>query len=318
MQNIDPSLYAVIDLGSSSFHMLIAQKSNGIIRPVDKIKRKVSLASGLDENNQLSQEAMQRGWDCLLEFQPKLKNIATDQIKIVATATLRQAQNSATFIERGNEILGHPIHLISGEEEARLIYQGATYTSGTLRRMLVVDIGGASTELIIGESMKPLMLNSLPMGCVTGLNRFFADQQLNHSNFDNAITHAKQLLQPLVKPYLNLGWDFAIGASGVMQAIHSILQARKHDMEVTLMTLYQLREQVISFKQIDKIEIDGLLPERTALFASGLAILIAIFERMNVISMTLAGGAIREGLIYDVAKPHSLGTYLTEKNAVLV
>ncbi len=180
MSNVVSSpLYAAIDLGSNSFHMLVVRHVYGSIQTIAKIKRKVRLAAGLNEHNELSIEAMQRGWDCLSLFAERLQDISTDNIRIVGTATLRTATNIDVFLAKASEILGKDIEVISGEEEAETIYKGVAHTSGWPRRRLVVDIGGASTELIIGEGFEAKALTSLKMGCVTWLENFFKDRQLN-------------------------------------------------------------------------------------------------------------------------------------------
>jgi len=169
------SLYAAIDLGSNSFHMLVVREVAGSIQTLAKIKRKVRLAAGLDKDNLLSQEAMQRGWQCLKLFSERLQDIPRDQIRVVATATLRLASNADEFLQKAQEILGCPVQVIAGEEEARLIYHGVAHTTGGPDQRLVVDIGGGSTELVTGTGAQATALISLSMGCVTWLERYFGD-----------------------------------------------------------------------------------------------------------------------------------------------
>ena len=168
------ALYAAIDLGSNSFHMLVVREVAGSIQTLARIKRKVRLAAGLDQNNHLSQEAMQRGWQCLKLFSERLQDIPREQIRVVATATLRLACNADEFLQTAEQILGCPIQVISGEEEARLIYHGVAHTTGGPDQRLVVDIGGGSTELVTGTGAQAAQLYSLSMGCVTWLERFSA------------------------------------------------------------------------------------------------------------------------------------------------
>ena len=163
-------LFAAIDLGSNSFHMLVVRHIQGAIRVVAKLKRKVRLASGLDQNKFLDRESMERGWDCLKLFAEQLEDIPDENIRIVGTATLRYANNAETFVRIAEEILGHKIEVISGLEEARTIYQGVSWTSSGSGHRLVIDIGGASTEVVLGENFSAQILNSLPLVCVTWLN----------------------------------------------------------------------------------------------------------------------------------------------------
>ncbi|MFV0574277.1 MAG: guanosine-5'-triphosphate,3'-diphosphate diphosphatase [Vibrio sp.] len=297
---VSSPLYAAIDLGSNSFHMLVVRHIDGSIQTMAKIKRKVRLANGLDQNNFLSQEAMQRGWDCLGLFAERLQDIPAGNVRIVGTAALRSAKNVDVFIQKANEILGHPIEIISGEEEAATIYKGVAHTSGGLGNRLVVDIGGASTELIIGEEFDAKALVSLSMGCVTWLDNYFHDRQLTQSNFDNAIIAAKEILQPILKRYTDLGWDVCVGASGTVQALQEIMLAQGMDEVITLAKLKRLQKQAMMASHLEELEIEGLTLERALVFPSGLSILIAIFESLEIQAMTLAGGALREGLAYEM------------------
>ncbi|WP_260261390.1 guanosine-5'-triphosphate,3'-diphosphate diphosphatase [Vibrio intestinalis] len=299
-QAVSSPLYAAIDLGSNSFHMLVVRHIDGSVQTMAKIKRKVRLAAGLDENNALSQEAMQRGWDCLSLFAERLQDIPKENIRIVGTATLRTAINVDVFLNKANQILGHEIEVISGEEEAATIYKGVAHTSGGSGRRLVVDIGGASTELIIGEGFEPKALTSLKMGCVTWLERHFKDRQLTITNFNNAIEAAKQTLQPILKQYTDIGWDVCVGASGTVQALQEIMLAQGMDEVITHAKLKRLQKQAMLADHLEELEIEGLTLERALVFPSGLSILIAIFELLEIDSMTLAGGALREGLVYDM------------------
>ncbi|MEH0761525.1 guanosine-5'-triphosphate,3'-diphosphate diphosphatase [Vibrio sp. 16] len=299
-QAVSSPLYAAIDLGSNSFHMLVVRHIDGSVQTMAKIKRKVRLAAGLDEHNALSLEAMQRGWDCLSLFAERLQDIPTENIRIVGTATLRTATNVDVFLEKANQILGHKIEVISGEEEAATIYKGVAHTSGGSGRRLVVDIGGASTELIIGEGFEAKALTSLKMGCVTWLERHFKDRQLTVTNFNNAILAAKETLQPILEQYQEIGWDVCVGASGTVQALQEIMLAQGMDEVITHAKLKRLQKQAMRADHIEELEIEGLTLERALVFPSGLSILIAIFELLEIDSMTLAGGALREGLVYEM------------------
>ena len=300
-QSDSPPFFAVIDLGSNSFHMLVVRHINGSVQTMAKIKRKVRLASGLDSNNSLSQEAMQRGWDCLSLFAERLQDIPKENIRIVGTATLRTATNVDIFLKKANDILNNDINVISGEQEAAMIYQGVAHTSGGIGRRLVVDIGGASTELIIGKGFDAKLLTSLKMGCVTWLAKHFQDRQLSQDNFDSAINAAKQKISPVLERYTEIGWDVCVGASGTVQALQEIMLAQGMDEVITLAKLKRLQKQAMLTDQLEELEIEGLTLERALVFPSGLSILIAIFELFKIDTMTLAGGALREGMAYEMA-----------------
>ncbi|CDG23124.1 Guanosine-5'-triphosphate,3'-diphosphate pyrophosphatase [Xenorhabdus poinarii G6] len=294
------SLYAAIDLGSNSFHMLVVREISGSVQVVTRIKRKVRLAAGLDNNNRLSQQAMERGWQCLHLFSEYLQGIPATQIRVVATATLRLAENSGEFVRSASEILNAPVNVICGEEEAQLIYQGVAHTTGGSDNRLVVDIGGASTELVTGIGAKANQLFSLEMGCVTWLERYFNDRSLTEENFAHAEAAAHDILRTVTPKLLEQGWEICVGASGTVQALQEIMIAQGMDELITLPKLQQLKLQAMECSKLEELEIDGLTLERALVFPSGLAILIAIFQALNIESMILAGGALREGLIYGM------------------
>ena len=267
------SLYAAIDLGSNSFHMLVVREVAGSIQTLSRIKRKVRLAAGLSGDNTLSAEAMERGWQCLRLFAERLQDIPPTQIRVVATATLRLAVNAGEFLEKAREILGCAVQVISGEEEARLIYQGVAHTTS---------------------------LFSLSMGCVTWLERYFADRSLTKENFDQAETAAREVLRPVADVLRYHGWKVCVGASGTVQALQEIMMAQGMDERITLAKLQQLKQRAIQCGRLEELEIEGLTLERALVFPSGLAILMAIFSELNIQCMTLAGGALREGLVYGM------------------
>ncbi len=293
-------LYAAIDLGSNSFHMWIVREVSGSVHTLAKIKRKVRLAAGLDNKNQLSEDAMQRGWECLSLFAERLQDIPAERIRIVGTAALRTAINAHDFLSKAQTILGHSIDIIPGEEEARIIYQGVAHTSGGMGKRLVVDIGGASTEVIIGEGFDSKALTSLKIGCVTWLERYFKNRHLNEDNFHAAIKAAKATIAPIIEPYRNLDWTTCVGASGTVQALQEIMLAQGMDEIITLAKLKRLQRQAMQYERLEDLDIEGLTLERALVFPSGLSILIALFESLQIDSMTLAGGALREGMVYEM------------------
>jgi exopolyphosphatase/guanosine-5'-triphosphate,3'-diphosphate pyrophosphatase len=292
--------YAAIDLGSNSFHMVIVRVLAGSIQIVGKNKYKVRLAAGLDEYNFLHEDAIERGLECLTNFAEKLQDIPADHIKIVATATLRLAINASDFIQRAELILKHKVQVISGEEEARQIFLGVAYTSANQGNSLVIDIGGASTEVIIGRDIEPVHLISLDMGCVTFMERFFVNGELSQTNFDDAYQAALDILREHKDTFLCFDWQQCLGASGTPQAVTQILVKQGINDAIRLQYLYDLRDICIEQQYVDKINIEGLPLARQAIFPSGLAILIALFESFHVDNMQIAGGALREGIIYGM------------------
>ena len=292
--------YAAVDLGSNSFHMVIVHVVNGSVQIIGKIKQKVRLAAGLDEQLALDEVSMERGWQCLQVFSERLQDIPPSNIKIVATATLRLATNAHVFIKKAEEILSHKLEVISGEEEARQIYLGVAYTSANQGNSLVIDIGGASTEIVIGNDMQPIHLKSLDMGCVTFMERYFEGGNITQQNFDNAKAAAHALIADVADAFLCFDWENCLGASGTPQAITEILVAQGISDAIRLDYLYHLEKQCIEGENIKSLGIDGLDDSRKPIFPSGLAILISLFEALHIQHMNISGGALREGLIYGM------------------
>lgn len=293
-------LYAVIDLGSNSFHMLITRQLANSVQIVDKVKRKVRLASGLDQHNTLNEKAIARGLECLSFFAERLQDIQPQNIRIVATATLRLAVNRDLFLLQAEKVLGYPVNLLSGKEEAEYIYQGVAHTCCNNARRLVIDIGGASTELIVGDKNKALEVNSIDMGCVTFKQAYFTDDLLSKDNFSQAIREAQNNLAEITKPYKEIGWEIALSGSGTMQALAEILTFEQKPVVITLDYLHALQEKTLQFTSISDIQINGLSTERIPVFPSGLAILTAIFLSFEIKSLQLSDGALREGLLYEM------------------
>lgn len=289
--------YTIIDLGSNSFHMLTVVKTDNGFSVFSKNKRKVRLASGLDSQQNLTAETMEKGWSCLQKFRDELNKIQPCSILITATAALRIAKNKQLFINRAETILQHPIKLISGIEEAKTIYRGVAFTDNISQQLLVIDIGGASTELIIGKGNTILLAESLNMGCVTWLNKCFANNKLDDDNFSTAINMAKAVIAPYIKKYTDQGWALTMGASGTIQAVLEINNKQQIDKELTIELLNKIKQMCIDCKDIHSLEIDGLKTSRIPVFASGLAILIALFQSLDIKSLALSKGALREGLI---------------------
>lgn len=297
----EEALYAAIDLGSNSFHMIIARQAHGQVQIVDKHKEMVRLRAGLDKNNCLTESAFEHGIACLERFGQRIKGIPSENVRAVGTNTLRNAKNSREFLLKAKEALGHSIQIIAGQEEARLIYLGVAHgLPMSDEQRLVMDIGGGSTEYIIGHGMKNSHLTSTEMGCVSITQKFFADDQITSGNMAQAVTRCRQILLPHVQQLKELGWDCALGASGSIKAIGQILEQNTFsESGITLQGLERLKEALIEAKSSEKLKLNGLKDERKPVLAGGLAILIATFQELEIEVMQVSSNALREGLVFD-------------------
>ncbi len=296
------NIFAAIDLGSNSFHMIVGQHKSGQIIILDKIREMVRLASGLDEHKNITPEAMQKALDCLSRFGERIRHLHADVVRIVGTNTLRQARNSAEFMRKAEALLGHPIEIISGMEEARLIYSGVSHNVDTDKgQRLVIDIGGGSTEIIIGERYQPIMMESLYMGCVSMTKKFFASGSINRKKLDKARMHAMMELEPHIKAYKKLGWEDAIGASGTARALRSIaVEEGFTDYGITGKALANILDKILQAGNINDISLKGLKTERKPVIIGGAIVLNAIFEAFDIKRMAVSDGALREGILYDL------------------
>lgn len=298
----EAGLIAAVDLGSNSFHMIVARLINGSeLQVVDRLRESVRLGAGLDENGELSNAAQLRALACLRRFGQRLQGVPRGSVRVVGTNTLRRARNAREFIAAAELALGHSIEVVSGVEEARLIYLGVAHSlADDGARRLVMDIGGGSTEFIIGTRLEPQCLESLHMGCVSATLAHFGDGTLSAKRFAAAELAARLELEPIEARYRKLGWDVAIGASGTIRSVYGALEAfGSADEGITLPALKQLRERLVRLGSIKRIDIDGLSTDRAAIFPGGLAVLIAAFEALKISRMHVASGALREGLLYD-------------------
>lgn len=302
-QDREPRIVAAIDMGSNSFHMVVARLVNGEIRILEKMGEKVQLAAGLDDSGCLTEEAQERALECLRRFAQRLQGMPADSVQVVGTNALRVARNAGAFINRAEEILGYPAEVIAGREEARLIYLGVAHTlADDTGRRLVIDIGGGSTECIIGERFAPLALESLHMGCVSFRNRYFADGRISRRQMDKAITHAKQELLNIREHFRALGWQSVAGSSGTIKAISGVLEnLRITDGTITYDGMRELRRRLLDLGKAERLDGLGVRPDRQSIFPGGFAILMGIFQLLEIDSMTFADGALREGLLYDIA-----------------
>lgn len=297
-----PSAVAAIDLGSNSFHMIVARIVDGEVHMLDRLRESVRLAGGLDEHNRLSDEARERALECLSRFGQRVRDLPRGSVRIVGTNTLRKAQNSGGFLHEAQQVLGHPIEIISGVEEARLIYLGVSHSLASVTgRRLVVDIGGGSTELIIGEGFDPLYLESLYMGCVSMTGAYFGDGKIGAKAWRRAVIAARLELRPVGRSYRQIGWGSSVGASGTLLAVARVVgEMGWSDDGITLDSLYALRDAMIDAGSIKKLDLAGLSKERARVFPGGVAVLQGVFEGLNIERMSVSDGALREGLIYDL------------------
>jgi len=297
-----PEIVAAVDLGSNSFHMIVCSLNNGNLQTIDRLKEMVRLASGLDENNILDENTQNRALACLERFGQRIRNFPPGSVRIVGTNTLRTAKNAGQFLLKAEQALNHPIHIISGIEEARLIYLGVAYSLGSNANLrMVMDIGGGSTEYIIGTGDTPKEKESLHMGCVSVSNAFFKDGRLSKKAFNQATLFAEQELEPFQRKFQRNNWDEAIGASGSLRAIAKVLQANNWSNNgITRDGLEKLVAHLNECNHINELNLPELDSERLPVFTGGVAIVHATFKSLGIEQMTVADGALREGLIQDL------------------
>lgn len=295
-----PENIAAVDLGSNSFHLLVARTKGGEPVVVDRLREMVQLASGLDDRNRLSQESRDRAVECLRRFGQRLRHMAPSEVRAVGTNTLRAAEDADEFLLDAERALGHPIETISGIEEARLIFLGVTRTlPGPRRRRLVVDIGGGSTELIAGDDT-PRDMESLYMGCITFSRAHFGDGRLTAENWRKAELAALQELEPVAERLRAFERQEAVGASGTIRAIDGLVRAYGWSRKgVTPEALGRLRDTLLRAGRIGRLKLEGLNPRRKTTIAGGAVILSAVLEALGIDVIRRSEGALREGLLYD-------------------
>jgi len=295
------SLLAAIDLGSNSFHLLIAKIEHGEMRPVEALAEKVQLGAGLEEGR-LTQEAIDRGLECLGRFAQLLESVEPERVRAVGTNALRAASNRYEFTGPAKRTLGTRVDVIYGREEARLVYLGVAHTlADDVKSRLVIDIGGGSTELIIGERFEPQRLESLQMGCVSFGQAFFPGGKINKSHYRQAYDQARLLLSPIRHQYQARHWLDCVGSSGTLRTVEAILtQQGWSEGGIDRQGLRRLEEKLLGFKAMDKIELEGLSGLRRSVILPGLAIISALFDVLGIEHMRTSNGALREGVIYDL------------------
>ncbi|MED5524695.1 MAG: exopolyphosphatase [Pseudomonadota bacterium] len=291
-----------VDLGSNSFHLLKASHFKGAFRILNKAKERVRLAEGLSDNYELTDAAMARGLDCLAKFREIIGNLPASRVRTVATYTLRRASNGDAFLKAAKAVYPYPIEVISGAEEARLIYHGVSHTQPGNDSRLVMDIGGGSTEFIIGRGLETRRLASLGMGCVSFQQRYFEGGKLSDSAFNKAETAAAQELETIEQSYKDEGWQQAIGCSGTIKAVQACIQAKwPGESAITLKKLKALRKICQQAGDVAKLKLPAVNDERIQVFPAGLAILIASFKALGIEALTFSDAALREGLMFQMA-----------------
>ncbi len=281
--------------------MLITKIDHGELRPVDVFSEKVQLGAGL-RNGKLSASSIKKGLDCISRIAELLTGISNTNIRAVGTNALRKAKNRQEFLEPAQDILGVPIEVIYGREEARLVYLGVAHSlADDSSSRLVIDIGGGSTEFIIGNKFEPRILESLQIGCVSFAEKYFPEGKITKKAFQNAYDMAALEISHISSNFLANGWADCVGSSGTLQSIEAVAIVNGWiDSGINLEVLYRLKEYILLFKSFDEVAIDGLNENRRNVIVPGAAITLAIFSSLNITSMRVAKGALREGVVYDL------------------
>ncbi len=299
----DGDMLAALDLGSNSFHMVVAQRVLGQLRVVDRLRETVRMAEGLDKLGGLAPDARDRALDCLLRFGQRIADIPPQHVRAVATNTVRQLRAPESFLQPAERALGHAIDVVSGREEARLVYLGVAHEQPPKpgQQRLVIDIGGGSTECIIGRGMEPLERESLQVGCIASTRRFFPGGKLTRKRWSAALTEVRAEFQQFASTYRSLGWNEAIGSSGTNKAIGEICAALKLTKgAVTAEALPQVRERILQAGHVDDIDLPGLSGDRRPIIAGGVLVLEAVFAALGLQRMYVSKAALREGVLYDL------------------
>ena len=296
-----PEVLAAVDLGSNSFHLVVARYTHGQLAVIDRMREMVRLGAGVLPDGRLDKEVAARALACLERFGQRLRDMHARSVRVVGTNALRISRRKQAFLERAREAIGHPIEIISGLEEARLVYAGVTHGLAAPPRRLVVDIGGGSTELIIGRGGEPKLMESVALGCVVHTQRFFEDGEITEKRFRKARLAARIELEFLEDRYRKAGWDVAIGASGTVRGTWRVMRAKGWaDEALTREGLEKTVDLLIETGRIDRIDYADLREDRRAVFAGGLAVLAGVFDSLKVERMLTSENALREGVLYDL------------------
>lgn len=303
----DGDLLAAIDLGSNSFHMVIARHLLGQLRVVDRLRETVRMADGLDARGGLSEAAAQRALDCLARFGQRIRDLPKVRVRALATNTVRKLQHPQDFLGPAEAALGHPIEVVSGREEARLIYLGVAHAQPPRvgQRRLVIDIGGGSTEFIIGSGFEPIERESLQAGCIASTRRFFPDGRLSRRRWRDALHAIGADFQSISSRYRALGWDEAVGSSGTHKSISEICTKMGLSKgAITAPALAQLRDALLQARHVDQIDLPGLSADRRPIIAGGVLVLEAAFRALDLQKLSVSKAAMREGILYDLLGRH--------------
>lgn len=295
---------AAIDLGSNSFRLEVGRYDHGQIQRVDYLKETVRLGNGFDEDRCLSPEIMARGWECLARFAERLADFKPEQVRAVATQTLREAKNRDAFLQQGSAILGFPIEVIAGTEEARLIYQGVVQMlPQSDERRLVIDIGGRSTELVLGEGAQALHTASYRVGCVAWSTRYFPGGEFSEQNLYRAEIAAQAVLEEALSTYPRKLWDIAYGASGTVGAVADILMLGGWpEGSISRDGLNWLVKQLLRAGNANKVQLEGLKDDRRAVISGGVSILRGLMELLQIDTLKVAQGALRHGVLLEMVE----------------
>lgn len=297
-----PPQLAAVDLGTNSFHLVVVRPTgpDGEFQVLDRLKVPVRLGEGLDADDHLRPDAQDRALACLEQFGQRLQGLPRGAVRAVGTNTLRRARNALPFLTRARAALGHKIEVITGTEEARLIFRGVNRDLSGPGRRLVVDIGGGSTELIVGDPDGPLLLESREMGCVRWTQRYFPKGQISEKAYEEALVAARLQLRECARPLRRLGWAQAAGSSGTIRAVGRALEAVGRPGPITAAGIAALAERLIEAKRVDKAVLPGIGGSRASVFPGGLAILAAVFADLQLEGMAPAPSALREGVILEL------------------
>ncbi len=294
--------YAAIDLGSNSFHMVVGRLDKDRLVLLDRLRDSVRLGEGLMPDKTLDRKVAKRALACLERFGQRLRDIPPERVRAVGTNTMRQINDGGAFLRAAENALGHPIEIISGDEEARLVYLGVAHglAAGNEKR-LVIDIGGGSTELILGTGMEPGQRDSLHMGCVSMSRLMFSDGRITEDAMNSALLRAALEVRPVRYAYRAGNWDRAVGSSGTIRSIRAVVKAAGWSEEgITADSLRKLRKKLIKAGHVDKLDLEGLSDERRPVFPGGVAVLSALFDSLKIERLQVSDMALREGLLYEM------------------
>ena len=314
----EPSLIAAVDCGSNSFRLLIGRvvetHAGKQIYPLDSYKETVRLAAGLDSDKMLDADAFERGLSALARFGERLRSFHPDQVRAVATNTLRVARNASSFLQQAEQVLGFSLEVIAGREEARLVYLGVAHAlppplndSGAPGNRLVVDIGGGSTEFIIGNGFEPQLMESLYMGCVSWSRQYFRHGEIDRHNLKEAELAAQREISAIARTYKQQGWQQAVGSAGTANALAELIHDNNlgggASLPLGLITrdgMEALRQELLKAGHLNRLKLEGLKPDRIPVLLGGFAIMMAIFQELNLQQMESCDNALRLGVMHDL------------------